>query len=337
MKKISSNILSIIIRKKFEQLNLSSEHIEYMVSGLVGPSLRGVDSHGIRLLPTYIKALEGGRCKSKPNLIFDDKRPAAIQLDADQALGIVASYEAVFRAIDIAKDMGIALVSVKNSSHFGAASNYTLAAADKGFLGICMSNADRLVAPHNGTEKIFGTNPISFAAPALAGENFCLDMATSQVSFSKVMMHLNNNQRVDENWVVDADNAEASALLPLGGYKGQGLAMLVSILSGILNQTPLDHELDHVYSAPYDVPHKVGHTIIVINIEAFIPLATFQSNLAHFMEIVRSSQSATGESVLVAGDKERTAYAQRIKTGIPLNDIDFSFYSNLAQEMNIEI
>ncbi len=325
------------MRKALAAFPLSPAHMDYLIDGLMLPSLRGVDTHGVRLFPTYLKELEGGRSKAQPELRFTNAAPALATLDAGQALGIVAGFEAVHRSIELAESFGIAAVSVRNSNHFGAASNYTLAAAKRGYACLCFSNSDALVAPHGGIEKILGTNPLSFAAPASDGELYCLDMATSQVSYSKIMQKFRSGEAIPENWAVGVDyEADVlGALQALGGYKGQGIAMMIAILSCVLAGTPFDHEMGHVYGPPYDKAGDVAHFFITIKISAFTDLGNFERRLSALMARVRQCRPLSDQPVLVAGDLERAAFECRVDEGIPITAADFQFFDELARELGV--
>ena len=308
-----------------------------MVKGLLGPSLRGIDTHGVRLLPTYIKELQGGRSKARPNIRFAGRFPAAVSMDADQALGVVAAYEAVERSMEVADQYGTATVSVSNSNHFGAASNYSLAAAEEGFLCICTSNADSLVAAHNGRTKLLGTNPVSFSAPGDGNDVFSLDMATSQVSLSAVLQHLARGKPLKDNWVVDKDLGGESPLLPLGGYKGQGLGMMISILSCMLNDASMDVDMSHFYSAPFDQARNVGHCFITIKIEAFVEPAFFQGRVSALLQTIRESDTLPNGHVMAPGDQEAKSAASRSSSGVPLNSADAAYFAGLAEELGFSI
>lgn len=341
MKWVQHTELRQLLERVLVRLDLSERHRQWMIDGLVEPSLRGVDSHGIRLLPTYLAELRGGRAKISPTLNFNQSFLAITQLDADQAPGLVAGFAAMEHAVEQARKLGVGIVSVRNANHFGAASNFTLAAAEQGMIGLCMSNADALVAPHNGLEKQLGTNPISFAAKGSDGQLFCLDMATSQVSFSKVARALDKGQAIDSDWLADDQSTpqavdEIGALAPLGGYKGQGLGMMVGIMAGLLNNCPLDKDMSHLYEKPFDKPRHVGFWMMALNIEAFTCPSTFAQNLTQLMSNIRAGKTSGDKPIEVAGDREWRTKAQRIEQGIPLTDKELGYLNALAQEHGLK-
>ena len=150
------------IRQALLRRGLSAEHAGCVADGLVGTSLRGIDTHGIRLLPTYLAELDGGRARADPELLWQGEK-AVRRLDAGGALGMVAGTVACREAVRLAGEHGVGAVSVANSNHFGAASVYTLDMARQGALGLAFTNGDALVAPFGGRHPLFGTNPLSLA------------------------------------------------------------------------------------------------------------------------------------------------------------------------------
>ena len=147
-------------------------------------SLHGVDSHGIRLLPFYADSLTSGLAKGQPDIRITYSRRAAALVDADRGMGHIACYRAMDEACAIARDCGIGMASVVNSTHFGAAGAYALAAADAGFIGFITANSGAFVIPHGGTKPMHGTNPIAMAAPNPGKDPFLLDMATSSIPWN---------------------------------------------------------------------------------------------------------------------------------------------------------
>lgn len=240
-------------------------------------------------------------------------------------------------AIRLARAQGIAAVSVGNSNHFAAASVFTLEIARAGMIGICCSNADALMAPFAGIAALFGTNPLSVCAPGADDDVFCLDMATSQVAFSQLKARLATGQPVPAGWALRPDGADAAgarswdevgALKPLGGYKGQGLAMAVAILSGLLANMPLDHELTHFYTEPFDAGRRVSHLVIAIDIGAFLPLPAFRQRLTQYLGQIRGQAAVADGIVRVAGDLEAAAARSRREDGIPISAEDVTQFHN---------
>ena len=318
MKILPVATLDRILRAALLRRGLSEEHAGWVVDGLIETSLRGVDTHGVRLFPTYVQELDGGRSRARPEMTWvGGEGRAARLLDAGGALGLVAGRFACAEAVRLAREHGVGTVAVRNSNHFGAASVYTLAMARQGALGMSFTNSDALVAPFHGVRPIFGTNPVSLAVQGEGDDLFCADFATSQVSYSKVKHHRAHEIPLEDGWVV-MDGRDVAALKPLGGHKGHCLGMMVEILCALLAGMPLDHELSHLYGEPYDEPRQVAHLFLAYDIAAFQDPAAFRARLSSLLALVREQPAVEGERVTVPGDLESEETARRRVEGIPL-------------------
>jgi ureidoglycolate dehydrogenase (NAD+) len=326
VKRVSAETIDGRMRSALVRRGLSDEHAGWVAGGLLEASLRGIDTHGIRLFQTYLNELDGGRSRAQPQMKWLGGARAARVLDAGGALGLVAGRAACAEAVRLARESGVGAVAVRNSNHFGAASVYTLEMARQGALGLSFTNSDALVAPFHGLTPLFGTNPISMAVEGQEGDLFCADFATSQVSYSKVKHYRAQGLPLDPAWTV------GEALLPLGagsGHKGHCLGMMVEILCALLAGMPLDHELTHLYAPPYDEPRRVAHLFLAFDLGAFREPGEFRADLSRFMGIVREQPAAGADPVKVPGDPEAEAMAERFREGIPLTDEEAAFFDQL--------
>ena len=264
---------------------MSPAHADTTAEMMLETDLRGVDSHGISMLPTYDREFRAGRLNMRPQFKVVRQGPATALIDADASLGHPVSVYAMNMAIDKCREIGVAVVSVFNSHHFGAAGCYSRIAADRGVIGM-VTSATRGVTmvPTFGAEPVMGTNPLAFAAPARRNPPFQLDMATTTVAAGKVKVYKLNHKPVPSGWVVDGDgkpvtDAETAfshvferpdgGITPLGGprevggHKGYGLAVMVHILGGTLagaSFSPLRNQTQK----PSD-PHNIGHFFLAID------------------------------------------------------------------------
>lgn len=331
MKRIPAVTLAPILRAALLRRGVPEEPAGWVVDGLLGTSLRGIDTHGVRLFRTYIAELDGGRSLPNPEMRFLGEARAARVLDAGHALGIVAGRVGAAEAVRLAKENGAGAVAVRNSNHFGAASIYTLRMAREGALGLSFTNSDALVAPWNGLSPLFGTNPISLAVQGGGDDLFCADFATSQVSYSKVKHHRAHGLPLEPGWIVE-EGGEVAALKPLGGHKGHCLGMMVEILCALLSGMPADHELSHLYTPPFDEPRRVAHFFLALDLGAFREPGDFRTDLSRFLGIVREQPAVPGERVIVPGDLESEAEAERSAQGIPLEDEEWEWLAALDRE-----
>ena len=284
-------------------------------------SLHGTDSHGIRLLPWYGDCLRNGIANGTPNVTVDQRRRAAVLINADDGLGHIAMYRAMDEACALARDCGIGMASVINSTHFGAAGAYTLAAADAGFIGFVASNSGAFVVPHGGSKPIHGTSPLSLSAPNPKGDPFLLDMATSAIPWNKVLRFRTEGLMLPEGVAVNAvgdftrDPNEAVALAPVGGpdfgYKGAALAGMAEVLGGILSGMRLSADQDGL--ALGDT--KVGHFVMAIDPTLFMTLDAFGARLQSYLDNFKAQPGT-----YAAGGPEWERRRKREAEGIPLPD-----------------
>src|SRR5213079_2429312 len=273
-KQIREQLVSV-----FRAWSMSDAHAETTAEMMLETDLRGVDSHGISMLPTYDRDVRSGRLNMRPVFKTVREGPATALIDADRSLGHPVSVRAMNLAVDKCRETGVAVVSVFNSHHFGAAGCYARIAAERGVIGM-VTSATRGVSmvPTFAAEPIMGTNPLAFAAPAKRNPPFQLDMATTTVAAGRVKVHKLNHWPLPPGWVVDGsgrpvtDPEEAfryvferpeGGITPLGGtrelggHKGYGLAVLVHILAGTQPNAGTRGSPQHRALLPGDRPSRL--------------------------------------------------------------------------------
>jgi LDH2 family malate/lactate/ureidoglycolate dehydrogenase len=335
-KRIHEQLVSV-----FEAWGMSAAHAETTAQMMVETDLRGVDSHGISMLPTYDTELRAGRLNMKPVFRTVRENVATALVDADASLGHPVSVHAMNLAVDKCLRSGVAVVTVVNSHHFGAAGCYSRIAADRGVIGM-VTSATRGVTmvPTFGAEPVLGTNPLAFAAPAKRNAPFQLDMATTTVAAGKVKVYKLNHKPLPPGWVVDADGKtvtdEAAAfrqvfeqkeggITPLGGtrdagsHKGYGLGVMVHILAGTLAGASFS-PIRNRTQKPSD-PHNIGHFFMAIDPKAFRGEGEFEDDLDQVIDVLHGAKRADpAQPVLVAGDPEMLTRKERLEQGVPVPD-----------------
>jgi LDH2 family malate/lactate/ureidoglycolate dehydrogenase len=308
--------------------------------------MRGVDSHGIRLLLHYIKVVQGGRINPKPKLAFTQTGVSTGIVDGDNGFGHHASYFAIDRAVEIAEACGLGAISVINSSHFGAAGSYVLRAAKKGYVSLGFSNSDAFVLPHDGLQSFHGTNPIAFAAPVPGKEPYLLDMATSVVPWNRVQDYLMEGLPLPPDVTVDSTGeptinaAQSAALLPLGGmlygYKGAGLASMIEVLCAIMTGSPYCSTLPAMKGPDFSTPRRMGHFFLAIDYRRFVSAQTFEGGMHAYLHDLRSQPSKPGKKVMAPGDREWLVQEERQRLGIPVMKQLRMELDHLADSQSIE-
>ena len=282
---------------------------------LLHASRLGIDSHGVRLTSHYARMMQTGRVNPRPKHAVTRTGPAAAMLDADDGLGHGAAYAAMELACDMARSAGVAAVGVVRSSHFGAAGAYALAGAEAGLIAISLTNADSLVGLHSGTRAFHGTNPIAAAAPVPGEMPWLFDMATSSIPLNRVRLYRAIGKALPDGVAADATGAPtndpnlSAMLIPLGGvgfgYKGAGLAGLVTILSAVLTGGTLDHDmLGMFHGDDYTTPRNLGHFCLAIDPDKFVGRAAYDAAMVRYIDALRAVPAIAGERVLAPGDRE---------------------------------
>ena len=344
MERIAAADLEGFCRQVLVGHGVRSDVAGHVAQGLTLASLRGVDSHGVRLLPHYVRALDAGRLNPDPVYQFERTSPATGTLDADHTFGHAAGAQGMGHAIEIARDSGMGTVAVHNSSHFGAAAFFSLMAAQQDMAGISFTHADSLMLSHGGTRPYFGTNPICFAAPCHGEEPFCLDMATTNVTWNKLLLTHDQGGTVPETWGVDeqgnatGDASRVAALRPIGDYKGFGLGMMVDVLCGLLTGMPFGRHISRMYADPIEEKRYLGHFFMALRIDAFVPLEEFKSRMQQMMEELRREPSRDVDNPVQApGDPEKRSAADRLAYGIPLSHGEFESLESLGQACGVDL
>jgi LDH2 family malate/lactate/ureidoglycolate dehydrogenase len=243
-------------------------------------------------------------------------------------------------AVSKAQEIGAGAAAVTRSSHFGAAAYYTLIAARQDCIGFTFTNADSLVKAFGSKVAYFGTNPVCMAAPMADEGPFCLDMATSSISWNKVKNYRMSNFMLEPGLAFDAAGRgvinphEAASLAPTGGYKGFGLGMMVEILCGLLAGGPVAREIIPMYQ-DLDRQRSISHFLLALDIKSFTDPAAFRRRLRSMADSVRSlARVDDAVPVVIPGDPEKYAMLTRAKQGIPIDKIKYQEFLALNKRFS---
>lgn len=293
---------------------------------LVTSNLRGVDTHGVRLLPIYVRRLQLGVMEARPQLQVVREGTAFAAIDGGNAMGPVAGAYAMDKAMALARGAGVAAVTVRNSNHFGAAGWYALRAMAEGMVGIATTNGTPALAPWGGRMPFFGANPLAVAVPSDSESSIVLDMATSVTARARIRQYAARGESIPEGWAIDRqgratkDPAEAlqGALLPVGGVKGYGIVLALEVLAGALTGAGFSPENRDLYG-DLTGPQGLGHFFLVINPKAFLPDGSFPQRVDRLVRDLHSAPTAEGtDRVKVPGELESECQQRRLSEGVPL-------------------
>jgi ureidoglycolate dehydrogenase (NAD+) len=304
---------------------------------MVQTSLWGIDSHGIARLPHYLDRLSRGSIVAQPVMQFEQTAAATGSVDGGHGLGYLVCSFAMERAIALARDAGVGIVGVRNSSHCGAIGLYTRQAAESGMIGIAFTHSDSFVAPYGGTRAFFGTNPVSVAIPSTDERRpLCLDMATSVVPFNKIANARQENQPVDPGYGIDQNGRpttnphEIAALNPMAQHKGYAMAFIIDMLCGPLNGMPFGPHIAPMYDQ-LDQTRELGSLMIAFDPARFGGGATLRDSVGTAITEVKRQ----GDHVLFPGEPEYLSEIARTRDGIPVEPGLLAEISRWAQRLGI--
>jgi LDH2 family malate/lactate/ureidoglycolate dehydrogenase len=310
-----------------------------VAESLVAANLRGVDSHGVQLLPYYVEQVERGDMNAGAEGRVASESGACLLYDGANGAGQQIASVCCEHAVRLAHKHGIAIVVARESNHFGAAAYWGRKISAAGLVGVVMCNASPIVAPWQGKEPRLGTNPICMSVPG----PWLLDMATTTVANNRIFKALmNGEQTIPAGWAVDSegvpttdtDAAIRGMPMPLGGYKGSGLAMMVEMLCGVLSGGAMSVDVGGIRIQ--GKPTRVSQTFIAIDAGRFMPVEEFRRRVEWLANMVKSAAPAKGfHDVMVAGDPEWCAEAERRQNGIPMGDGTWECLAETAARLGV--
>jgi LDH2 family malate/lactate/ureidoglycolate dehydrogenase len=292
----------------------------------VTANLRGVDTHGVARIPSYIQRFRTGLVEVAPQIVVTSRMPWAANVDGGNGMGAVVGHRAMSEALTRARTFGIGAVTAKRSNHFGAAALYALQAVEQGCIGVSLTPASKSLAPYGSREPLFGTNPIAVAIPTGRQAPWVMDMATSVAARGHIRLAAREGQPIPEGWALDASGrpttdaaaAMAGVMLPFSGAKGSALSMLVDILGGVLSGSGFAGSIRDM-NTDFDAPQDVGHFFLAMQVEAFMPRHEFDARMEMSIARLKALQPAAGfDEVLYPGEPEARRQAERSANGIPL-------------------
>ena len=340
---LSEQALTEFGRNILSALRVPHAKAELVIKSLVAASLRGVDSHGIQLLPFYVAQIEAGNINIDTDGRVISESGGCLLYDGEYGIGQWIAALSCDHAIRLAQKMGVSFVVARDSSHFGAAAFWGQRISSPGLIGIVMCNASPLVPPWQGKDKRFGTNPICMSLPG--NDTWLLDMATTTVAMGKIFKaQLSSQATIPAGWAMDREGVPTTntqtalegLLMPLGGYKGSGLAMMAEILCAVLGGGAMSTELGGIYIR--NKPMRISQCFMAIDVGRFMPVEQFQNRMKTLIDLVKSSTPAKGyDEVLVAGEPEWRNEAQRRIDGIPISDGTWQALAEIAARHEIAV
>jgi ureidoglycolate dehydrogenase (NAD+) len=294
----------------------AAEHLPAPDANIVAENLayaerRGIRSHGFIRIPIYIERIRAGGIVADARPAVTGRQGAVAVVDCADGPGAVGAMFTSELAGQIASDAGIALVAACNANHFGAAGFYAQILADRGLIGVVLSNSDAAMAPPGGGKPVLGTNPIAVGVPPVGELTPLLDMATTNVAYGKLLVAAHSDVPIPPDWAVDADGQPTSdaksglsgALLPMAGPKGFGLAFMIDIFStlGGAHVSPDVHPLYGERS----IPQKLGFSVIAVNPGLLGGVEPFRSRIERLVGAVHTAGREDAPAPMIPGEPEQ--------------------------------
>jgi LDH2 family malate/lactate/ureidoglycolate dehydrogenase len=343
-RRISATALQAFIARAFEAVGVSTTEAKVIAELMTRADVNGADGHGVFRLPQYIRRIKGGAVNIKPTIRVEREAAGMALVDGDNGMGHLVMRFATEKAIEKAKTAGTAWVGVKASNHAGPASLYASIPIEHDMIGLYLAvgNANHLAA-WGGLDMLLSTNPIAVGVPAGTEPPIVLDMATTVAAYGKVKTSAQRGETMPEGWMIDRQGkpltdpkrAGEGLLLPIGGYKGYGLALVFGLLAGTLNGAAMGRDVVD-FNNDDTAATNTGHVIVAINVAMFRDIAKFKTSVDQLVRDIRSSKRLPGvDAIRLPGEQSHAKRLERTRLGIPLPPALATGLDQLAHELKI--
>lgn len=325
-------------------LGLPEKDAAICATRIIEADLRGVDTHGIFRMNHYAQRIRLNGVNLDPNIHTVRENATTALVDGDNAMGHLVMTYATELAIKKAKEVGMAWIGTRNGNHAGAGAVYSTMPMAQDMIGMYMTvaNANHMAA-WGGAELILGTNPISVAIPAGNEPPVVMDIATTMTSYGKVKLAAQKGESIPEGWMIDrkgqplTDPRRSSEgfLLPIGGYKGYGLNVIIGMLAGVLNGAAFGRDVVDFNKDPASINNS-GHMIMAMRVDNFQDVDVFKKEMDRVIREIRESDRLENvDRIWLPGEMEHYMRLERLEKGVPLAPIVVSNLGKLAAELNL--
>lgn len=291
-------------------------------------------------IPSYMARIREGVLDASATPTIHRVTPAVAQVDAHNGFGFLAAHMGMAAAIDMAKDIGIGMVSVKHSNHFGMSAWVVQQALDAGMMSLVFTNSSPALPVWGGKSKLMGVSPIACGAPAGKGRPFIMDMAPSVAARGKIYKALRRQEKIPGDWALDKDGGQTQdpakalegVMLPMGGPKGSAIAIMMDVFSGVLSGSAF---AGHVTN-PYDPskPADVGHFLVAIKPDLFMSIDDFKERMDYlYRRVVGSDRMSGTDRIYFPGEMEELNKEKRLRDGIPFVAAEVEALNKEAQRV----
>ena len=323
---ITATNATAFVQTLLEKNNIPAPHAQTITHALIQADLRGVDTHGINRLPSYLERLRRGTLNGTATPTITQTTPVVTHVDGQNGFGFVAAQAGMQAAVTSARTYGIGLASVKRSNHFGMSAWLVQQALDGGMMSLVFTNSSPALPAWGGREKLLGVSPIACGAPAGAEPAFILDMAPSVAARGKIYRAARRGEEIPGDWALDGEGRRTTdaraalegVMLPMGGPKGSGLAIMMDVFSGVLSGSAFAGNVVGPYDSENAREADVGHFLVAIRPDLFMGLGEFKERMDYLYRRVVGGERMEGvERIYYPGEIELIERERRLREGIP--------------------
>ncbi len=343
--RVRGDAVRTLIRDAFLQVGMPEADAVKCARLMTEADLSGADAHGVFRLPQYVRRIRQGGMNARADIRVEKTAPATALVHGDNGMGHLVMSRAAETAVELARETGVAWVGAHRSNHAGPAALYAAMAVERGMVGIysAVASANHM-AVWGGVESLLGTNPIAVGIPAGEEPPIVLDIATTVVSYGTVKNHALQGKDLQPGWMVnkadgspltDSSRTNEGILLPIGGYKGSGLALVLGLLAGTMNGAAFGRDVVD-FNADATSETNTGHFIIAVDPSRFTPLDAFKAEVDRHVRDMRDSKPMAGvDKIRMPGDQRFARIAERSAEGIPLSAELIKKLDALAADLGI--
>jgi len=342
--RLEASKLQAFIVRAFEAVDVPPSDASTIAELMTRADVNGSDGHGVFRLPQYIRRIKGGAVNVRPVIRIERESAASVLVNGDNGMGHLVMRYATQQAIERAKRTGVAWAGVKWSNHAGPASLYASMPLDHDMIGLyfAVGSANHL-PPWGGIDMLLSTNPLAVAVPAGDEPPIVLDMATTVAAYGKVKTKAQRGESMPQGWMMDRQGrpltdprrANEGFLLPIGEYKGYGLALIIGLLAGTLNGAAMGRDVVD-FNADDTTPTNTGHAIVAVSIAAFGDPAVFKRSVDTLVRDIRGSAKLPGiDRIWLPGEQSHAKRRERTSNGVPLPPPLLASLRDLARELKI--
>jgi LDH2 family malate/lactate/ureidoglycolate dehydrogenase len=323
---ISNGQLVSFVVALFAKVGLNETDARIMADSYVDNNLRGIDTHGVRLIPNCLERLKKGGINPRPDITVEAEAPSMLRLNGDNGPGQLVGREGMNRCIARARASGIGLVVCANTNNAGAMGSYTRIALEQGMAGLAMATTIPSMFAWGGLKRIISNPPLSICFPGRKVP-FLMDFCLGSVAWNKIYTQRDKGLPIPEGWAVDAEGkptrdpikaAAGGSVLPIGGHKGYALSLAIELFTAILG----GHHFGDMIKGLFDDPKEgegITMTLLAVDVEQLIESNILYERIEEFFDSIKSSPRQSGVSeILIPGEPEDRVYRNRLREGIPL-------------------